>query len=126
MAEAAVVTRGWFAVALSSEVTDEPLEVWLHDTPWMLMREGEHVVAFVDQCPHRAYPLSAGTVCADGTLQCGYHGWRFDLSGTCVAIPALDPALPIPSRANLQPAAGIIESGGLVWIAPSDLSLIHI
>lgn len=122
MAEPALVTRGWFAVALSGEVTDTPREVWLHDVPWMLVREGDHVRAFVDRCPHRAYPLSASTMCTDGTLQCGYHGWRFDLSGACVAIPALDPGSPIPSRARLQPAAGVAESGGIVWMAPTDPS----
>ena len=115
-----VVTRGWFAVALSAEITDTPREVWLHDTPWAVWRDAGRVVAFVDQCPHRAYPLSASTVCSDGTLQCGYHGWRFDMSGTCVAIPALDAGSPIPSRADLQSAAGVIESGGIVWMAPSE------
>jgi phenylpropionate dioxygenase-like ring-hydroxylating dioxygenase large terminal subunit len=120
MADAGIVTRGWFAVALSSELTDAPLEVWLHDEPWVLLRDGERVVAFADQCPHRAYPLSAGEVSADRTLQCGYHGWRFDMSGACVAIPALDPGSPIPTRANLRAAAGVVESGGVVWMAPLD------
>jgi phenylpropionate dioxygenase-like ring-hydroxylating dioxygenase large terminal subunit len=121
MADPGIVTRGWFAVALSSEITAAPREVWLHDTPWVLLRDADdRLRAFVDQCPHRAYPLSAGTLCADGTLQCGYHGWRFDMSGACVAIPALDRGAPIPSRANLPAAAGIMESGGIVWMAPSD------
>jgi phenylpropionate dioxygenase-like ring-hydroxylating dioxygenase large terminal subunit len=120
MADPGVVTRGWFAVALSSEITAAPREVWLHDIPWMLLRDGDHIRAFVDQCPHRGYPVSASTICADSTLQCGYHGWRFDMSGACVAIPALDPGAPIPSRANLQAAAGVVESGGIVWMAPSD------
>jgi vanillate O-demethylase monooxygenase subunit len=115
-----IVTRGWFAVALSSELTDAPREVWVLDTPWVLLRDGDRVVAFVDQCPHRAYPLSASTICGDRTLQCGYHGWRFDMDGACVAIPALDAGAPIPSRANLQPAAGVCESGGIVWLAPND------
>jgi phenylpropionate dioxygenase-like ring-hydroxylating dioxygenase large terminal subunit len=122
MAEPGITTRGWFAVALSSEVTGRPIEVWLHDRPWVLLRDGERVVAFVDECPHRAYPLSASAVCGDGTLQCGYHGWRFDMSGTCVAIPALDPGAPIPSRAGLRAPAGVVESGGIVWMAPSDAS----
>lgn len=40
-----------------------------------------------DRCPHRAAPLSEGRVWTDGTLMCSYHGWRFEGSGACVAIP---------------------------------------
>jgi len=44
--------------------------------------------ALRDNCPHRGVPLSEGTF--DGqTIQCCYHGWRFDCSGTCEGIPAL-------------------------------------
>lgn len=32
----------------------------------------------VHRCPHRNVPLSLGEVVADGTLQCPYHGWKFD------------------------------------------------
>jgi phenylpropionate dioxygenase-like ring-hydroxylating dioxygenase large terminal subunit len=42
----------------------------------------------VDRCPHRNAPLSAGRV-HHGALECGYHGWRFDADGGCVAIPGL-------------------------------------
>ncbi len=52
---------------------------------------------------------------ADGCLVCPYHGWRFDGSGACVAIPAQDPELPIPPRAHVQSVlAG--ERYGLVWV----------
>ena len=47
--------------------------------------EGWH--AFSDVCPHRLIPLTEGRISADGNLQCGYHGWEFEGSGSCVAIP---------------------------------------
>ena len=45
--------------------------------------------AMKDLCPHRGIPLSAGTF--DGqTVQCKYHGWRFNpCSGQCTEIPSL-------------------------------------
>lgn len=44
--------------------------------------------ALKDNCPHRGVPLSQGWY--DGkTLQCCYHGWKFDHTGTCTEIPAL-------------------------------------
>jgi phenylpropionate dioxygenase-like ring-hydroxylating dioxygenase large terminal subunit len=46
------------------------------------------VFALRDICPHRAVPLSCGRF--DGKeVECGYHGWRFDASGQCSAIPSL-------------------------------------
>ncbi|MBF2021187.1 MAG: aromatic ring-hydroxylating dioxygenase subunit alpha [Hydrococcus sp. C42_A2020_068] len=46
------------------------------------------VFALRDICPHRAVPLSCGGF--DGKeVECAYHGWRFDASGQCSAIPSL-------------------------------------
>src|SRR6201981_3871551 len=48
------------------------------------------VFALRDLCPHRGVPLSAGAF--DGReVECCYHGWRFDTSGRCTAIPSLVP-----------------------------------
>lgn len=42
----------------------------------------------LDICPHRGIPLSYGAF--DGNeVECCYHGWRFDRTGRCTAIPAL-------------------------------------
>ncbi len=50
-------------------------------------RDGS-VFALRDICPHRGIPLSCGRF--DGReVECGYHGWRFALSGQCTAIPSL-------------------------------------
>lgn len=51
--------------------------------------EGElgQVIALADQCSHRGAALSEGRVTAAGCLQCPYHAWTFDASGSCVAIP---------------------------------------
>lgn len=44
--------------------------------------------ALRDNCPHRGVPLSQGWY--DGKIiQCCYHGWKFDSTGTCTEIPAL-------------------------------------
>jgi nitrite reductase/ring-hydroxylating ferredoxin subunit len=44
-----------------------------------------------DACPHSAFPLSDGVLLADGTLECGWHGARFDCqSGAVLRGPATD------------------------------------
>jgi phenylpropionate dioxygenase-like ring-hydroxylating dioxygenase large terminal subunit len=46
------------------------------------------VFALRDICPHRGIPLSCGRF--DGQeVECCYHGWRFDETGRCTAIPSL-------------------------------------
>ena len=48
------------------------------------------VFALRDFCPHRGVPLSYGKF--DGReIQCCFHGWRFDCTGTCTKIPSLLP-----------------------------------
>jgi phenylpropionate dioxygenase-like ring-hydroxylating dioxygenase large terminal subunit len=68
----------------------------------------------VDRCPHRGAQLSLGRVVA-GTLQCPYHGWRFEPQGRCVGIPAQPGFTPPASSGVCRHAA--VEHEGLVWVA---------
>jgi len=111
--------HAWHVVATADELGTEPTRVWLLGEPWVLVRLDGAVRAFPDRCPHRLAPLSAGRV-TDDTLQCGYHGWRFDAAGTCVEIPALGKADRISKRATLPAPAGVVERYGLVWLAPDE------
>ena len=57
-----------------------------------LVRFGGAISAFTDECTHQAFPLSAGDVRGDGTLECVWHGARFDcLTGAVRREPATDP-----------------------------------
>lgn len=111
--------RAWHVVALSDEVGDAPVQVWLLGRPWVLVRLPDGLHAWPDRCPHRLAPLSAGWV-KDGTLQCGYHGWRFAADGACVEIPALGKTDRISKRATLAAPAGLEERYGAVWLAPLE------
>lgn len=39
-------------------------------------------------CPHRGMPLTNGQL-YNNEVECCYHGWRFNASGCCTAIPSL-------------------------------------
>ena len=89
------------------EVAGEPLLI--------ARRRDGGAFALRDICPHRGAPLSAGRF--DGeTVECPYHGWRFDRTGTCRAIPALiEGAGPDPSRISVarHPCR---TAQGAVWV----------
>nr|MDP9128303.1 aromatic ring-hydroxylating dioxygenase subunit alpha [Pseudomonadota bacterium] len=75
--------------------------------------------AMRDICPHRGIPLSYGAF--DGKeVECCYHGWRFDCSGVCTAIPSL------AAHENIDPGNirvrtyEVRESQGGIWIFMDD------
>lgn len=106
--------KHWYPAARSSDLGTKPLAIELMDTPIVLFRDGRGAAqALVDRCPHRNVPLSLGQV-SHGELQCGYHGWRFDGTGTCTAVPGLgaDPAS--PNRSVISHA--VAENDGFIWI----------
>lgn len=103
----------WYPACTSGELgRKRPIALELMGAPLVAFRDGggaPHVL--VDRCPHRNAPLSIGRV-HDGGLECGYHGWRFDGGGTCVAIPGLERDV-----ADRRPvgAHATVERDGMVW-----------
>lgn len=107
--------RHWYPACQSSDLRSKPLATELMETPVVVFRDQRGAPhALVDRCPHRNAPLSLGRVGAGGYLQCGYHGWGFDGSGTCTDVPGLtaDPASPNRSVASFATT----EADGFVWI----------
>src|SRR4051794_7022866 len=73
-----------------------------------------------NSCPHRGASLFFGRNEEEG-LRCVYHGWKFDVEGTCVDMPS-EPAesnFKSKVRVNAYPTH---ESGGVVftYMGPKD------
>ncbi len=70
-----------------------PLPVTLEDgTRLCLVREGDEVFAVLDRCSHKDFALSGGDVVAPCTLECPWHGARFDVrTGNVLHGPATEP-----------------------------------
>lgn len=45
----------------------------------VLVRRGDRVTSFREICPHMGGPLGEGRICEDGTIECPWHGYRYDL-----------------------------------------------
>ena len=102
----------WYVAALTTELESKPLSRQILGEHVAIYRtESGEVVALADRCPHRGYPLSLGTVVGE-ELVCGYHGFTFDCSGTCVSIPGQDR---IPSKAVVR-TYPVVEQGRWLWI----------
>jgi vanillate O-demethylase monooxygenase subunit len=111
-----LIHRSWHPVARTADGGAGPLGVELLGRRLVMFRDATGAVAALDgRCPHRGTDLALGSI-TDGTLACPYHGWRFDGAGTCVAIPSLPVGTPIPSGAQVAPAAAT-EAHGLVWLS---------
>jgi phenylpropionate dioxygenase-like ring-hydroxylating dioxygenase large terminal subunit len=103
----------WYVLAQSSELASKPLSRRLFGVPLVLYRDGAgRASVLVDRCPHRNAPLSLGRV-EGGTIECPYHGWRFDHDGLCVAIPGFTEDRAVPKfRVGAHP---VVERDGWIW-----------
>lgn len=117
----------WYVAAWSDEIaTGTRIARTLLDEPVALFRDsGGKIQALRDRCPHRFAPLSKGVVVGD-TLQCPYHGLRFDGGGQCRFNPHGDGSIPRAAKVKSYP---VIDRHSAVWIwmgnpANADPSLI--
>ncbi len=109
----------WYVAASVGELEGGPLQRWLLDTPVVLYRgaSGE-ARALLDRCPHRGLPLSQGRIVGD-TLQCRYHGMRFDGAGRCVDLPS---GGPVSDRLCVTPYP-LVQRWQWLWIWMGDPEL---
>lgn len=71
--------------------TADRLEVFIDDTPALLIRINDQYLAIEDICTHDGQPLTNGCI-EDGAIKCPRHGARFDLvTGKALCMPATKP-----------------------------------
>ncbi|EDL60007.1 Rieske (2Fe-2S) protein [Gimesia maris] len=67
------------------------LDVFLGDTPALLIRIQDQFLAIEDVCTHDGQPLTNGCI-EEGAIICPRHGARFDLvTGKALCMPATKP-----------------------------------
>jgi vanillate O-demethylase monooxygenase subunit len=106
----------WYVTATSKELGAIPLQRTICGIPTVLFRDSMGKAAAVQgYCSHRRAPLSMGRIVQD-SIECPYHGMRFDRSGRCVHIPSQQ-EIPEPAHISAFP---VVEQQGLVWLWPGE------
>src|SRR2546429_9108577 len=107
----------WVPALLSSELPGPDCD------PKRVLLLGEQLIGFRDSngrpgliqnnCPHRGASLFFGRN-EEAGLRCVYHGWKFDVEGTCVDMPN-EPAESDFKHKVKAVAYPCRERGGIVW-----------
>jgi vanillate O-demethylase monooxygenase subunit len=112
--------NAWYVAAWADEVADAMLPRRLLDQPVVLFRRSDGTaVALADRCPHRFAPLHMGRRVGD-TIECAYHGLRFDCSGKCTFNPHGNGMIPPRAQVRSYP---LVERYKLLWIWMGDAAL---
>jgi phenylpropionate dioxygenase-like ring-hydroxylating dioxygenase large terminal subunit len=110
----------WYPAAASTELTDAPLARRMLGQDFVLFRDPAGVArCLANTCSHRGGSLAGGKVVGE-CIQCPYHGWQFDGTGTCRRIPSLGREARIPARTRID-AYPTVEKYGLVFAFLGDL-----
>ena len=111
----------WYPLARGRDLKPgRTLAVQFAGTEIVLVRpEKGEPYALQNRCAHRQVPLSMGVVKGE-RLQCGYHCWTYDRSGSCVSVPYLDRLRTLPNGVSSYACR---EAYGFVFVFPGNQEL---
>src|SRR5215471_4553248 len=110
--------RFWLPALLPDELPaadSDPIRFRILGEDLVAFRDSNGTPGFIqNNCPHRGASLFFGRNEESG-LRCVYHGWKFDVDGTCVDMPNEPAESDFKSKvkATAYPAR---EYAGLIWI----------
>ena len=110
--------NAWYVASWSDALKPDqllPRKILGEDVVFMRDSHGR-VAAMHDRCPHRFIPLHLGRIIED-TVECCYHGLRFDCSGKCVLNPHGDGKIPAAAKVRTYP---VVERDNIIWIWMGD------
>lgn len=107
----------WLPALLSSELPrpdSDPVRVVLLGEKLIAFRDTNgHVGLIENHCPHRGASLYYGRN-EEAGLRCVYHGWKFDVQGSCLDMPNEPPESDFKTKVKAV-AYPTRERNGLVW-----------
>lgn len=118
-----MIRNQWYAVLDAREVRRNKITgVTRFGEKLIFWRDERGVIGCIaDKCCHRGASLSIGKMC-DGRVECPFHGFRYDVSGRVVMIPANGKMAPVPDNFKVKSYTAK-EAYGFIWVwygEPSD------
>lgn len=96
------------------------LNLEICNEPVLFFRKADGVAeAIRNICPHRGIPFHYGRV-VDNLVECPYHGWKFDGSGTCREIPSLTSTQKLDCTKIKIKSYPVKEQFGGIWVFVGD------
>jgi len=103
----------WYCAGWSDELTDTPQRIKIANQDLVLFRDTSGAaIALSNRCPHRFASLAEGKVVGD-TIECPYHGLRFDRTGACVLNPHGRGVIPPNAKVD---TTILVEKHGALWV----------
>jgi phthalate 4,5-dioxygenase len=113
-----LLRRFWIPALLEQEIVERdgaPVKLRLLGEDLVAFRSTSGKVGIVDAyCAHRRAPMCLGRNEENG-LRCVYHGWKYDLEGNCVDLPAAGDKDSLKERIRIT-AYPTREHGGVIWV----------
>ena len=122
-----LLRRYWHPIAPVADLdkSDGKRRIRLLCEDFVLFRDGKGRVGLLrEQCAHRRASLYYGFVEEDG-LRCPYHGWKYNVSGSCIEQP-FEPAASQLKDEACQGGYEVERLAGLYWayIGPKPAPLL--
>jgi nitrite reductase/ring-hydroxylating ferredoxin subunit len=119
-----VFRRFWIPFLLAEELTETdgpPIRVTLLGEKLIAFRDSKGRLGLLDRfCPHRRAELFFGRNEQCG-LRCVYHGWKFDVAGNVLEMPAEPENTALLREVKIK-SYPVREQGGVIWayMGPSE------
>ncbi|MFX0176931.1 MAG: Rieske 2Fe-2S domain-containing protein [Candidatus Hodarchaeota archaeon] len=113
-----MIRNQWYAILESKEIPKSRLVSVLRLGEKLVLWRNEEgdIICLRDKCAHRGAALSIGKICDKGsTVECPFHGLRYDKTGQCTIIPANGKNTPVPDRFKVNSYA-TKEQHDFIWI----------
>jgi len=119
-----MIYNQWYVILESKELRKKtPLRIKRLSENMVLWRDkNSEVSCIADECCHRGASLSCGKI-VSGNLECPFHGFIYDKSGTVKVIPANGKSKPVPETMKVH-AYRTYENYGFIWLWWGDNELI--
>ncbi|MBD3285075.1 Rieske 2Fe-2S domain-containing protein [candidate division WOR-3 bacterium] len=111
-----MIRNQWYAVLDSKEIKKgKLLGVTRMGEKLVFWRNTDGAIGcLADKCAHRGVKLSCGKIIS-GSVQCPFHGFRYDTSGKGILIPANGRNAAVPRNFKV-PSYPALDAHGLIWI----------